>query len=818
MVFDMNFRSHPHKALEKHIDGVLRKTEKRTDLEIAKVAVLFHDLGKINPNFQKKLEPENKGKDLGYSEHAYLSAYVFLCYCTKNSKSLLERTGATNMAEGWINILQILVIIAKHHGNLPDLEDFFKINLDDRNPLVRLKKFIANENTDLPISEFYSQKLEQNHQSFLLNWNDKLLEAGYFSNNKRNTWHTKALDYFLDTQYAFASLVESDKRDAGDLEEYNLDEKIEANIQTLQEALRIAFDGLAQNTELNLLRTQIREEAVQNLADKLQYTKERVFTLTAPTGAGKTFTLLALAKEIQRQRGNLGILYALPFLSITEQVQAIVEKNLSVELLSVSSKSRNERIEAIQAALDEEPSEENLIKLLKEDFFQQTFDHPFVLTTFVQFFETLMSNKNATLLKLPNFKNRIFLIDEVQALPPQLYIFFTAWLQAFCKKNNSYCILSTATMPCFEIPDMRTKQYAKEFFKSYESPNDLLEAKKYFEADIFRRYQINWLSNDKINLDGLAAHVRAQAKSCLIILNTIDDSKNLFEKLNNEPNTYLLNTHFIPADRRKKIEIVKSHLENDEKVILISTQLIEAGVDIDFPIVYRDLCPLPSLIQSAGRCNRNKKLALGQVYFFHLVDDNGKSRANLIYRDINKVFLNFCKNKISDGLQENQLFDIQGEFFRSIANDLTISETVIFNYKTQQNEKIRLIDCVNEAKFETLGTFKLIQKEFGEEYQYYIPIDEYDTAFQEAEILTQQVIEAKTNRLGYKVYKQAQSNLETHLKNMAERIITIRIPEDKYSRKEAPNYSAEVLGMRALSDLNDYSFELGLRLESETFL
>lgn len=578
MVFDMNFRSHPHKALEKHINGVLTKTEKRTELEIAKVAVLFHDLGKINPNFQRKLEPENKGKDLGYSEHAYLSAFTFLCYCTKNSKLLLEKTGANDVAEGWIHILQILVIVAKHHGNLPDLEDFFKTSTDNLNPLSRLKDFIISMGYCLPMSDFYSQKLGQNHQSFSLDWNDKLIETAYFLQSKRNTWKAKALDYFLDTQYAFASLVESDKRDAGDLEEYNLDEKIGANIQTLQEALEIAFNSLPQNTELNLLRTQIREEAVINLAYKLQHTEERVFTLTAPTGAGKTFTLLSLAKEIQRQRGNLGILYALPFLSITEQVQAIVEKSLGVELLSVSSKSRNERIEAIQEALDEEPSEENLIKLLKEDFFQQTFDHPFVLTTFVQFFETLMSNRNATLLKLPNFKNRIFLIDEVQALPPQLYIFFTAWLQAFCKKNNSYCILSTATMPCFEIPDMKTKQYAKEFFKSYEVPHDLLDAKKYFEADIFRRYQINWLSKDKIDLDGLAAHVRAQAKSCLIILNTIDDSKNLFEKLNKEPNTYLLNTHFIPADRRRKIEIIKNHLNNDEKVILISTQLIEAGV------------------------------------------------------------------------------------------------------------------------------------------------------------------------------------------------------------------------------------------------
>lgn len=815
------FRSHPHKALETHIEGVLAKTLKRTDLKIAEIAALFHDLGKINDNFQQKLEPENKGKNLGYSEHAYLSAYAFLCYMSKNATVLGKDLMITERSILFIKTIQILVIVAKHHGHLPDLSSFFKESNENENPLTRLKNYLqTNGNTSLPISTFYHEMLGKKHNPFDLSWNSERIGIIIFNSHK-NTWKENALDYFLDTQFAFASLIEADKRDAGDLEEYDFDNKISESISKLRDNLAKKFNGLnnVKINELNELRTCIREEAVKNIVYKLTNTDERVFTLTAPTGAGKTFTLLALASEIQQQKGNLGILYALPFLSITEQVQNIIEQDLEMELLNVNSKAKNERIEQAQQDLDNQPTEENIVKLIKEDFFQQTFDHPFVLTTFVQFFETLMSNRNSTLLKLPNFKNRIFLIDEIQSLPPRLYIFFVGWLQEFCKKNNSYCILSTATMPYFEIPERKEKEYAKSFFKNYQVPKDLLESKKYFDHSIFKRYQINWLNEKKVNQFELVEHILQQKKSCLIIVNTIDDSKKIFEMLESEENIYLLNTHFTPLDRKKKIEIIKKHLKNNEKVTLISTQLIEAGVDISFPIVYRDLCPLPSLIQSAGRCNRNNELpTVGQIYFFNLVDDNGKSRADLIYQD-NKDFLDFCRNNIKDGLMENELFELQKNFFEKIGKNYTISETQIFDIENKKLETKKLIDLVNDGAFQKLGFFRLLQKEyFGEEYQYYIPDSDNDQSPKIIKDLINGIEDIKSRRGTYQEYKTTQSKLETHLKKMSEQIINIRIPTKYNQSKEAPHYSDEFLGIRVLSDLNDYSFEKGIVLKRESFL
>src|SRR5690606_15150758 len=154
------------------------------------------------------------------------------------------------------------------------------------------------------------------------------------------------------------------------------------------------------------------------------------------------------------------------------------------------------------------------------------------------------------------------------------------------------------------------------------TPNELLEPTKYFENNVFNRYVVNVIDED-LSIESLAERILQEDSSVLVILNTIQDTKDLYEELSELSDVYLLNTHFTPEDRLDKIEEVKKLLSN-KKVILISTQLIEAGVDIDFPTVYRDLCPLPSLIQSAGRCNRNKKIDLGNVNLIRLKNRKGK--------------------------------------------------------------------------------------------------------------------------------------------------------------------------------------------------
>ena len=804
MVSDLNYKSHPDKQLEDHIYGVITKSHKYTSLPIAEIAALFHDLGKINPNFQKKLEGLTVNE---YSKHSYLSVLAFF-YCLKaNYNEIYALIGAKDKSDFSIKILQTTALIAYHHSNLPNFEKL--PNMDE----VIIAADFAKRN-ELFISDFLSKKLKKEHNPFFINYVEKEFSriGKYTSHVHSKLWQANSLNYFMDTQFAFASLIQADKRDAGNNNYSQIEDKIQESIHNIDFVLESKFkeyDNAQNPSDLNRLRTAIRLEATENICRQIS-TEQRVFTLTAPTGAGKTFTLLSLAREIQRHKKTLGIIYALPFLSITEQVQLILEKDLKIDFLPISSKSRNNEIEKAEFNYEQNPTNDNLQKLLQEDFIEQTFDHPFIVTTFVQLFETLLSNRNSILLKLPNFSNRIFLIDEIQALPPRLYIFFSAWIEAFCRKHNSYAILSTATMPKFDFP---TKEILGDEIKpeilfkdyKYNLPVELSDSQKYFSANIFNRYKINLINVDVFLIPDLVEHILKQEQSCLIILNTIADTKLLYEELKDGQNVILLNTHFTPTDRSKKIAMAKKSLKNKEKVILISTQLIEAGVDIDFPIVYRDLCPLPSLIQSAGRCNRNKTVDLGQVYFFQLTKKQGKASSEIIYKKEASEFLKFCKTEITNGIEENQLFNIQSKFFELIKDNLSIGD---FDYGNEQ--KANMIECVNKAEFDRLGQFQLISNDtFGEQYRYYIPRDNTDFDYEDLVNLQRTSLRADS----YAENKKFKISINNGLKKLSDNIINVRIKKDQIA--PAFRNKEEYFGIRVLSNLNTYSSETGLELGTE---
>lgn len=809
MVHDLKkIQSHPGKSLRVHIEGVSKKSTKRTSSVLAKYAALFHDFGKINPNFQRKL----KGLECAnYSQHSYISAFAFLNWYISNrseANKILESDG-----KDLTRLKLITAIILHHHGHLPNMDE----NISPQ-ALKLMLEYLQNNSKDLPISQYLMQEMKFEHESFDLSpkpWYKSNIPNIDLGKDGRQfeieNWQKKTLHYFLDTQFSFASVIEADKRDAGKFNSYNYAGLLKAHINQIAFSLEKIFNEFAEIkpiSTLNRVRTEIREEAVTSVSGLVKK-GQRIFTLTAPTGAGKTFTLLSIAKEIQKEKAGLGIIYSLPFLSITEQVQDIIRNKLNIDVLSVNSKSFNERIEKAQKEYETEQSSEKLKALLAEDFIENTFDHPFIITTFVQFFETLLSNRNSTLLKLPNFSNRIFLIDEVQALPPRLYIFFSAWLYEFCKLNNSYAVLSTATMPNLTIPKKNELERNKKFklmdphffFKNYKSPEDLLDPKKFFNNAIFNRYKI-FVSEEDQSIESLKEKISTEEKSVLIILNTIQDTKDLFNELSKQSNVFLLNTHFTPEDRLDKIEQIKKLLGR-EKVILISTQLIEAGVDIDFPVVYRDLCPLPSLIQSAGRCNRNNILNFGKVCLFRLVNKKGRYSSELIYRNDAKLFLDFIKDNVKGTMQEKELFNIQKKFFNSIADNLEIG--------AYPENNINLIEEINKAQFEKVGEFQIINnKAFGKQHQFYVPKSEDDILFEQLE----KIIESISNG-NFEETRKQKIKMNILLKRMSCRIITVRVNDENIL---PPRVNAnEICGINKL-DYNYYSKEEGIKFMRESFI
>lgn len=787
-------RSHPKKLLIDHITGVVAKTRKYTLSPVALITAQFHDLGKLNPHFQNKLD----GKNTGYNSHAYLSALAWLCFIFKNR--FLFEAAFGNKTE---NIFSVGAILAKHHADLPDLENGFF----EESPGRKLLEFIS-ENRYLAVSEFLSAIII--HEPFDFNLNPNELK-NLIENYPRKFVQVAAriadpLDFFLETQFSFAALIHADKRDASDNEEYQREifgAQLRERFAPFLEAKLGAFKA---ESSLNQLRTHIRSEATAEIRKRLS-DGYRVFTLTAPTGSGKTMMILSLANEILKVKPRHDLLYALPFLSITEQVEQIATEMFGPELVQrIDSKSVNPRLQTLIEEADNDP--DKLQVAVRQMFSEDTFDHPFVITTFVRLFETLVSNRNSELLKLPNFAKRIFLIDEVQALPPRLYLFFLAFMEAFCRKFDSYAIFSTATMPYLELPEkFPSQQAARKLFKNYPTLGqaakfELLDAPKYFSSEVFNRYTVERVASDTLDIAGLAALIKSQQSSCLVILNTIQDTKDLYSALSDSGfDCVLLNTHFHPADRKLKIAACKEKLSRGEHVILISTQLIEAGVDIDFPVVFRDLCPLPNLIQSAGRCNRNGSSTKGRVFFIELKGKNGKNRAEVVYRDveIGKRFLEFCKREINGVIEERDFFNIQKRFFEAEVGGL-----IIGHHNPGSGREIDMVDCVAKAKFETLGKFKLIdEKEFGNAFSFYVPTGDSDAFWGEWEAMAYEIEQVE----GFESRAINTAKINTVRAKLADRIVSV------HHRSEYPPFypSDPVFGIYLLpeSELN-YSSETGI--------
>lgn len=806
-----SLKSHPDKLLLEHVQGVIDNTKKLTNSRFAELVAIFHDLGKINPNFQDKLDPQKTAS--GYANHAYLSAYVFFCAFRNNIEAFKQFLGVSKFAPN--DLIALSVIIAKHHGNLPDFTPCCKLDeasasILSKDEIYSLFKFLEKEK-NLPAFDFTNHFIPvKNFQEFLLNPQIQQYYSERFIFRGDN--NISGLDSFIDYQFAFASVLLADKADAGNIGNIIKEQKIA--IQSFSSCfsfqLEFYLKKLKQDTELNKLRTEIRKNAILNIQEGLKENKQ-VFELTAPTGSGKTLMLLSLASEIIKTKGAKRIIYGLPFLSITEQVEAEVLKIFEGHedfIQRIDSKSDNHRFEKIQEELDNNPTEELIQEANILEFQENIFAYPFIITTFVRFFETLLSNRNAELLKLPNFSNCIFLLDEIQSLPSRLYGFFVAYLSRFCEKFNSYAIISTATQPNFELP--KNNFIALKFFKQYSEPYPLLPL-SYFNNNLFNRYQIDFVK-EPIDSETLKDFIISENSSVLVILNTIDDTKELYKLLLEEfdkEEVILLNTHLTPRHRKIKIYLAKRRLRQNKHVIVISTQLIEAGVDIDFPVLYRDFATVASIVQSAGRCNRNGKLDnLGKVKLFNL-NKNGKIRSELIYRGRDKEILRLTKKSFTDlQYQEKNLLKVQKIFFNLIQTDLEWGKHIS---PSNPNTKYDFMKDIQECMYEKIGKFTLIDKQFfGEEIQYYVPWNYKDNNFEillkfQSEFMV--LIKENAEKSNIRAKKKS---IQMQLKRMSGQIVQVHLSANQI--KPLQGSDQNYFNLYKIDD-NSYSFDRGIDLK-----
>ena len=528
----------------------------------AELAGRWHDLGKYRPGFQAHIH-----RGSGYDPEAHVSAEY-------SDISWHASTGALFAAKqgGWGRILAYL--IAGHHAGLPDFEP-------DQAKGRGLSEILQEDERML------EEALRQTIPDSILRFNPPTTmppggpESGHL-------W----------IRILFSCLVDADFLDTERFMEPN---KFSSRSHALRpQQLLDCFNGhirkvqaKSDDTPLNQIRNEILVRC-RNTARE----RPGVFTLTVPTGGGKTLSSLAFALEHAVAHGKQRIIYAIPYTSIIDQTAEIFS-NLFAPLGDVLIEHHSN--------VDTDRSEKdcNWARLATENW-----DAPLIVTTTVQLFESLYAARTSRCRKLHNLIDSVIVIDETQLLPTEHLEPIRHAIDLLQAHYGVTFVLSTATPTGL---DSRHDPFGRKLLQGIQSREIIEHPEKYYRA--LKRVEFDFpkkfdegSSWEEIR-DRLIKH-----ESVLCVVNTRRDARTLFEIMPKD--CYHLSATMCAEHRSEVIMTIRKRLKNGQATRVISTQLIEAGVDLDFPVVYRALAGLDSIVQSAGRCNREGKLDRGRVVVF----------------------------------------------------------------------------------------------------------------------------------------------------------------------------------------------------------
>jgi CRISPR-associated endonuclease/helicase Cas3 len=322
-----------------------------------------------------------------------------------------------------------------------------------------------------------------------------------------------------------------------------------------------------------------------------------IFRLAAPTGAGKTLASAGFALHHAAAHGLRRVIVAVPFLTITEQNAEVYRRLLDGADPEPVVLEHHSGVD-----LDAGGRAHRWARLAAENW-----DAPFVVTTFVRLFESLFARKPAAMRRLHRLSGAVVVLDEVQALPHHVLVPILDGLRLLVSQFDTTVLLSSATQPDF---------WHLTPFKTLDAV-DLIPDAQRLVSDL-RRVRFEWRLNPRPTLATIANEAAAEA-AAMVVVNTTADAQTVFDQWRDLPAgvAWHLSTRMCPEHRRRVLRVVRDRLKRNEPILLVSTQLIEAGVDVDFPVVYRALAPADSLLQAAGRANREGRLhQLGRVVIF----------------------------------------------------------------------------------------------------------------------------------------------------------------------------------------------------------
>ena len=598
--------------------------------QLAYWAGLAHDFGKYTSYFQDYLL--NGTDTASLKNHGQISAFwsAFLCH------TQIENTNG-------LDLLLLFSAIWSHHGKLanpaPWIRDYLRslrpgrsVGLEPYRKTIidalkdrQLPDLLKNRNSierDLeelgipsPALADFADQMKDPRSDFLVTLDSALDEWENLQEEGQLQQYNRQL-YIL-----FSILIDADKRDAAQIAVSGLRQNLDAR---LVDRFLEKLDTRGLPEEILRLRRNLYSGVAGSVQKALE--NRRIFTLTAPTGSGKTLTALNFALKLRDQiASHIGflprIVYALPFTSIIDQNHQVFEHVLA-QLPEFARQPESFLLKHHHLAeVRYRVAEYGEMPLDKALLMTESWESEIIVTTFVQLFESLITARNRPLKKFHNLTGAILILDEVQNLPVEYWPLVREVLLELTRNLACHVVLMTATQPIlFENGEaLELAESVQDYFRKINRVGAL-----YHEAPQTLE-QFTAFITENLPLE----------RSCAVIVNTIRNSIEMYENLKAEFEAsmpvFYLSTNIVPAERKRRIAEIKSLLDEEQPVLLVSTQVIEAGVDLDFDEIYRDIAPIDSVVQAAGRVNRHAKKDRGRLHVVRLQDEDGKLYAHRVY-------------------------------------------------------------------------------------------------------------------------------------------------------------------------------------------
>ena len=562
--------------------------------ETAALAGEFHDFGKDTDAFETYLRysvshPDDHSQR-GSINHSSAGAQFF--YNNFYKGDAFQRLAAQMLA----------LAICGHHGGLPDIvclegfDDFIKKIRPQKEIFYDecIKNFIEPKIEIPPINErFYKSR-------------DEIIEI---IKHMKETEIFNSFTMHLLVKYLFSCLIDADRLDTYNFMEGKKQGETDTNVSDLwvelSDRLEDAISKFTKENKVDLLRGEI-SEACKNFANN----EPGVYQLCVPTGGGKTLSSLRYAlehvkiKKFKKER----IFYIIPFTTIIDQNARVIKDILKQDDVILEHHSN-----LVMGNGHED------YKLLTERW-----NSPIILTTMVQFLNTLFSAGTQDVRRMHNLANSVIILDEIQSVPIKCIHMLNGALNFLSKICNATIILCTATQPLLsETEKPLLLSTPVDIIENVEEKFQQFKRVKLVDCRVIGGY-------NACELADFVLEKMKSIKNTLVILNTKNSVKELFNQLNqlnkllpegDKFSLFHLSTNMCPKHRIKVLDEIKAKLKND-RVICISTQLIEAGVDISFECVIRAIAGLDSIAQAAGRCNRHGEKPCSNVYIVNVNDES----------------------------------------------------------------------------------------------------------------------------------------------------------------------------------------------------